>query len=290
MGRRRLALAAMAAAFTLGTTTAHAQTAFPLYGKDKWLGSVNDFTNTLFPQHFNFIIPENAGKWGSAAGTTRTAAYRWTALDQAYNFAKTNDMKFNFHVLLWGNQQPTWMANLSPDDQLAEIKKWFQAVATRYPDIDWLQVVNEATWDPPDCNAPKNQGTACSDSGNYVNALGGYGATGHDWIINAFKLARQYFPHTKLMINDVLITNSDSATTEYLKIITDLQKENLIDGIGEQEHVFAFTTGVSGPTVPGRPWAPEPNMAVHKANLDRLAATGLPIMVTEFEADGLPAY
>src|SRR3954451_8665974 len=80
MGRRRLALAAMAAAFTLGTTTAHAQTAFPLYGKDKWLGSVNDFTNTLFPQHFNFIIPENAGKWGSAAGTTRTAAYRWTAL------------------------------------------------------------------------------------------------------------------------------------------------------------------------------------------------------------------
>src|SRR4051795_6296492 len=167
MGTRRLAvaLAATAAAFTLGTATAHAQTAFPLYGKDKWLGSVNDFTNTLFTQHFNFVIPENAGKWGSAAGTTRTAAYRWTALDQAYNFAKTNGMKFNFHVLVWGNQQPTWMATLPADEQLAEIKKWFAAVAEPSPDIDYLQVVNEALHAPPDCTAPANQGNNCAASG-----------------------------------------------------------------------------------------------------------------------------
>src|SRR5262245_24912681 len=49
-----------------------------------------------------------AGKWGSAAGTTRTAAMRWANLDQAYNFAQANNLPFNFHVLVWGNQQPTW--------------------------------------------------------------------------------------------------------------------------------------------------------------------------------------
>ena len=84
---------------------------------------------------------------------------RWTQLDQAYNFAKTNDVPFNFHILLWGNQQPTWMATLPPDEQLVEIKKWFAAVAARYPNIDVLQVVNEGTWDPPDGSMPKNAGS-----------------------------------------------------------------------------------------------------------------------------------
>ena len=37
------------------------------------------------------------------------------------------------NVLLWGNQQPTWMATLPPEEQLLEIKKWFAAVAARYP-------------------------------------------------------------------------------------------------------------------------------------------------------------
>ena len=170
---------------------------FPLYAKDKFLGNANDFTTPPFPRYFNQLIPENAGKWGSAAGTTRTAAMRWTALDQAYNFAKTNNVKFNFHILLWGNQQPTWMATLPPEEQLAEIKKWFAAVAARYPDIDVLQVVNEGTWDPPDGSTPKNAGANFSSSGNYVQALGGYNGTdgtGYDWILNGFRLAQAVLP------------------------------------------------------------------------------------------------
>jgi endo-1,4-beta-xylanase len=283
----RLAVVATLAGLALGLPgPAHAQTQ-----PSKYLGSVNLFTDSLFKQYFNQVIPENAGKWGSAAGTTRTGAMRWTQLDQAYNFAKSNGFPFMFHVLLWGNQQPTWMSSLPADQQLLEIKKWFAAVAERYPDIDWLQVVNEATWDPPDCSAPKNQ-ASCNDAGNYVKALGGANdtdGTGWDWVLNAFRLARQYFPHTKLMINDVLITGQDVDTTRYLDIIHILQREHLIDGIGLQAHAFEFTPGVSGPTVPGRPWIAQPDMSVHKANLERLAATGLPIMITELDLDGLSA-
>src|SRR3954466_10392701 len=175
---RRARLAVVAAALVaaaLGPAEADAQ--FPLYGKDKWLGSVNDFTRPSFTQWFNEVTPENAGKWGSAAGTTRTAAMRWTALDQAYNFAKTNGFKFNFHVLLWGNQQPTWMASLPADEQLVEIKKWFAAVAERSPKIDDLPVVNEALHHPPDCAAPSNSGSNCAASGNYARALGGANGT-----------------------------------------------------------------------------------------------------------------
>jgi GH35 family endo-1,4-beta-xylanase len=265
--------------------------AAPAVAQDKFLGSVNDFTNPLFTQYFNQVTPENAGKWGSAAGTTRTAPMRWTALDQAYAFAKSNGFGFNFHVLLWGNQQPTWMATLPPDEQLAEIKKWFAAVAARYPAIDWLQVVNEATWDPPDGSVPKNAGANFASSGNYVQALGGANGTdgtGYDWILNAFRLARQYFPNTKLMINDVAVTGMTAATDEYVKIINILKRENLVDRVGLQAHAFEFIpNNPNVPSIPGHPYEPVTDMAVHKANLDRLAATGVPIQVTELDLDGL---
>ncbi|RZL13923.1 MAG: hypothetical protein EOO62_06850 [Hymenobacter sp.] len=47
--------------------------------------------------------------------------------------AKDNGFPFRFHVLTWGAQQPTWMDNLSPANQLLEIKQWCAAVAQRYP-------------------------------------------------------------------------------------------------------------------------------------------------------------
>ena len=73
------------------------------------------------------------------------------------------------------------------------------------------------------------------------------------------------------MINDYSITNNDTDTGRYIQIINLLKAENLIHAVGVQGHAFS-TTG---------------NMAQHKANLDRLAATGLPIQVTELDIDGV---
>jgi len=269
-----------AAAPSSGSAQADAAIAaadFPISGEDKFLGNANLFTDPLFTQFFNQVTPENAGKWGSAAGLTRTAPMRWGNLDATYDFAEDNGFPFNFHVLVWGNQQPTWMESLSSEEQLAEIDQWFAAVAERYPGIDWIQVVNEPLHDPPDCEHPMNQGASCPSSGDYLQALGGHNGTdgtGWDWVLNAFRLARQHFgPDAKLMINDYSITNSNFATTQYLEIIELLEDEDLIDAIGVQGH--AFSTGG--------------DMATHAGNLDRLAATGLPIQVTELDIDGLAA-
>jgi hypothetical protein len=91
------------------------------------------------------------------------------------------------------------------------------------------------------------------------------------------------------MLNDVAITGMTAATDEYLKIINLLKRENLIDRIGLQAHAFEFIPGVTnGPTIPGHPYQPVDDMAVHKANLDRIAATGIPIQLTELDLDGLP--
>src|SRR5690606_20265077 len=108
-------------------------------------------------------------------------------------------------------------------------------------------------------------------NGNYYNALGGAGTTGWDWILTAFRMAREIFPDSiKLMINEYGILSSSSTASEYLEIIRLLQAENLVDVIGVQGH--AFTT-VAPATLMRRV-------------LDSLATAGLPIQVTEMDIDG----
>ena len=131
--------------------------------------------------------------------------------------------------------------------------------------MDMIDVVNEPLigHNPPD---------GSGGHANYIKALGGAGATGWDWVIKAFELARQYIPNAKLLINDYGIINSNSATTSYLQIINLLKDRGLIDGIGVQGHRFALESA-------------NPNLI--KDNLTRLAATGLPIYMSEFDLGNL---
>jgi endo-1,4-beta-xylanase len=239
----------------------------------KFLGGVSSPTQNLnFNAYFNQVTPENGGKWGSVENVRDVMT--WNELDTAYNMAKNNVLKapgdprdgtpyplpFRLHTLIWGNQQPPWIAALPPEEQLAEIEEWFQETAARYPGIDFIDVVNEPLHDPPDDPA----------DGGYILALGGSGATGWDWIIKAFELARQYFPDAKLGINEFSVTNDGNLMRRYIEIIALLQERGLIDTVGVQGHAFS----TRGP------------MATHVANLDLLAATGLPIYVTELDIDG----
>jgi endo-1,4-beta-xylanase len=215
-----------------------------------------------FEAYWNQVSPENAGKWGSVEGIRNNM--NWGGLDAAYALAKDNDFPFHFHVLIWGAQQPAWIDTLQPAEQLEEITEWFQEVANRYNDIDFLEVVNEPL---PGHNPP--DGT--SGRANYKEALGGDGDTGWDWVVTAFQMARDIFPsETQLMINDFNILSSTSSTAQYLGIIRLLQSQNLIDIIGVQGHAFTTTA---------------PTVTMIK-NLDSLATTGLPIQVTEMDIDG----
>lgn len=254
---------AVVIAVLLASLGLHAQNVPLAQGLAKFLGSAYSANQAPgFADYWNKVTPENAGKWGRAEPVR--GQMEWTALDEAYRFAKSHGFPFQMHNLIWGQQQPAWIRHLPPDEQRREIEKWFAAVATRYPDIDFIDVVNEPLNTPPDRNH--------NDGGHYMQALGGSGASGWDWVLTAYRMARHDFPHAKLLINEYNVTNSDKNTGRYLQIIALLQKEHLIDGIGVQEHAFE-----TAPNVP---------MSVHRANLDRLAATGLPIYVSELDIDG----
>ena len=288
--RRGWSMALAGAALALTPASAHAQ--FPIYGKDKFLGSINEFTRPLFTQYFNQITPENGGKWGSAAGTTRTAAMRWTAARPGLQLRARPTASSSTSTCCCGatSSRRGWRRcrprSSSPRSRSGS-RPWPSATRTS----SGCRSSTRPTWDPPDGSTPKNAGANFASSGNYVQALGGATAptaratTGSS---TAFRLAKQYFPNTKLMLNDVAITGMTASTDEYLKIINILKRENLIDVVGLQAHAFEFIPdNPNVPSIPGHPYEPVDDMRVHKANLDRLAATGMPIQITELDLDGL---
>jgi GH35 family endo-1,4-beta-xylanase len=206
-----------------------------------------DYTNLL--GYFDQITPGNAGKWGSVEAVQ--GQMNWTDLDTAYQFAKDNHIPFKFHNLIWGQQQPSWITSLSAADQLAAVDAWMSAVAARYPDLATIDVVNEPLHSPPP----------------YAAALGGSGSTGWDWVITAFQMARQHFPNAQLLLNDYSVLALPSFTQNYLTIINLLNAQGLIDGIGEQGHFYERS----------------PDLSVLQADLASLAATGLPIYISELD-------
>jgi endo-1,4-beta-xylanase len=240
----------------------------------KFLGGAHSPGNALnFGAYWNQVTPENGGKWGSVEGTRDVM--NWTQARAAREHARANGQVFKWHVLFWGNQQPNWMYSLTNEEQMEEIHEWLGAIAAEFPDLEQIEVVNEPLHDPPDRTSPGNT-VPTSGSGGYAEALGGAGVTGWDWIINAFTLARQYFPNAKLMLNDYSITNGDLSTTRYLEIIRLLQDRGLIDLVGIQAHAFEFNYN----NLPQ-------SAATHTANIARLAETGLPIYATELDIDGV---
>lgn len=243
---------ALAALFCGGS--AFARSATTDAGAVRFLGCAYSASQAEgFAEYWNEVTPENAGKWGSVEAVR--GRMDWTALDAAYDFAQTHHFPFELHLLVWAKQQPTWLQQLPPAEQRRAIERWFAAVAARYPDLQYVQVVNEPLHHLPD----------------YANALGGAGASGWRWVIEAFRLARRDFPHARLLINDYSIINDRAATRRYLELIHLLQHQHLIDGIGLQAHAFS-THGVP--------------LTLLRSNLDKLATAGLPIYITELDIDG----
>jgi endo-1,4-beta-xylanase len=121
--------------------------------------------------------------------------------------------------------------------------------------MDFCDVVNEPLHAPP----------------SYKNALGGDGATGWDWMIESFELARrQHLPaKTQLHLNEYSVINDGNANARFIQIINLLKDRGLIDGIGVQGHNFEVNGGAS--------------MTTLHNNLSNLAATGLPVYITEFD-------
>jgi endo-1,4-beta-xylanase len=221
-------------------------------GKTKFLGNIlgSAQSDPDFATYWNQVTPENSGKWGSVEATR--GLMDWSGLDAMYQYAKSHGFVFKQHNFVWGQQQPTWLDTLPPDQQRIAVEKWIRAYSQRYPDSQLIDVVNEPLHDPP----------------HYKKALGGDGKTGWDWLVWSYATARRYCPHSKLLLNEYGILAGGPDLKRYLTIIKILKDRHLIDGIGLQGHNLE---NVGHNTI--------------RSNLRRLGRLGLPIYISELDFD-----
>ncbi len=233
----------------LGATSSFAQLS---KNPNKFLGNITTMYNIRsdFSDYWNQLTPENETKWASIEGTRDV--YNWQTVDAEYQYCKNHDFPFKFHTLIWGAQYPTWMDNLSESEQLEEIIEWFDAVAARYPDLEYIDVVNEAiTGHAP---AP------------FKNALGGDGISGYDWIVKAFIMARERWPNAMLIYNDY--NTFQWNTNEYIDLLQKIVAAGApVDLAGCQSHDLNDVSGSDFKTVLER---------IHNE-------TGLPILISEYD-------
>jgi endo-1,4-beta-xylanase len=204
-----------------------------------------------FASMWNQITPENEGKWGSVEAVRNQM--NWAGLDRAYAYAKQNKVLFKQHTMVWGSQQPGWLASLPPAQQAAEVEEWIRLFCQRYPDTAIIDVVNEP---PPHTNPV------------YARALGGAGASGYDWIAQAFKLTRKYCPNAILVLNDYNNIEYGADNARFIEIANAIKRAGApVDALGLQAH-----DAHKLPT------------ATVKAFMDKIAQqTGLPLYVTEYD-------
>ena len=150
-------------------------------GHSKFLGNTDDSPDSNFIDYWTQTTAGNAGKWGSIGISEDTTQWNWSGLDRLYNYALSHHLIFKDHNLIWGAQQPSWISGLDSATQYHYIETWIRQVGQRYPKIDLIDVVNEPLGghNPPD-------GGGSPARANYINALGGYGKTGWDWVITFF--------------------------------------------------------------------------------------------------------
>jgi GH35 family endo-1,4-beta-xylanase len=188
---------------------------------------------------WNQITAENECKWASIEGSR--GRYNWSGCDAAYNWAKNNGGHFKFHALVWGSQYPNWLNGLSTDETKKAITAWFDAVKQHYPDLEMIDVVNEAI------RTGNNQyHSGYGNNNNIIPALGGDNGQ-YTFVTTAFKMARERWPKAILIYNDynTVQWNKDQG----IDLINTIKKNGApVDAYGLQAHDMMSQGGGAGGT------------------------------------------
>ena len=225
--QRRIKICLLLAAILLPATSFAQLSSNP----DKFLGNITtgnsnmDFNGFKFSDYWNQVTPENATKWESVEGTR--GQYNWGGADNAYTYAKSHNFPFKFHCFVWGSQFPKWIKDLSPSERYKAIGEWMDAAKNHYPDLQLIDVVNEAM--------NGHQG----DTYLMQEALGGNGKTGYDWLIKAFEMAHERWPDAILIYNDYNVLQW--GVNEFIGLVGTLRDAGApIDAYGCQAHHFTL--------------------------------------------------
>jgi len=173
----------------------------------------------LIAHHFSTATPENAMKWQLTE--PQPGLFTFGQADTFMDYAEANTLWPVGHTLVWHSQTPDWVfSNATREVLLNRMSNHIHAVAGRYRGrIKAWDVVNEAL----------------NENGSYRTSRW-HQIIGPDYIVHAFRFARQADPDAELYYNDYNI-ESPNKRTGVVHIVRQLQAAGeRIDGIGIQGH------------------------------------------------------
>ena len=261
-------------AFALAASMASVANAALADGATKFVGNITTMGSVRndFGTYWNQITAENECKWQSIEGSRGN--YNFGGCDAAYNWAKNNGGFFKFHALVWGSQYPNWLGNLSADDTKKAITDWFDRVKKQYPDLDMIDVVNEAI------RTGNNQYHSGYPNTKIIQALGGDNNGDYTFVTTAFKMARERWPDAILIYNDYNTVQWQK--NEGIQLIQTIKKNGApVDAYGLQAHDMMTQGGGAGGTGGGGGCL---NINTLKSVLDEIwEKTQTPMFISEYD-------
>lgn len=244
-------------------------------GAAKFVGNITTRgqVRSDFGQYWNQITAENECKWASIEGSRGN--YNFNGCKAAYNWAKQNGGHFKFHALVWGSQYPNWLNGMSVADTKTAITQWFDAVKKNFPDLEMIDVVNEAI--------RTGQGQYHSGYGknnNIIGALGGDNNGDYNFVTTAFKMARERWPEAILIYNDYNTVQWQK--NEGIQLVQTILKNGApVDAYGQQAHDMMSQGGGAGGTGGGGTCL---NINTLKSTIKEIHdKTGIPLFITEYD-------
>lgn len=234
-----------------------------IYGAatQKYMLSSNREFATSFAQECAMLVPEDELKWRNLRPTPNS--FDFTQSDWLARFARTHNMLFRGHTLVWHAKLPKWFKSTVNRQNAEQIMlKHITTVAGHYAGkIHSWDVVNEAV-------SPKDGRSDGLRNTPWLKFLGS------DYIDIAFRTAAQADPKALLVYNDYSMeydTPKDEAKrTAVLKLLERLKSKGTpVHALGIQAHLWGGETRF--------------NALKLKAFLKNVADLGLKIMITELD-------
>lgn len=181
----------------------------------------------LIRQQFQILTPENCMKPQSIH--PQENEWNFQDSDRFVEFARANKLEVVGHCLVWAKDDRTdsWMMEengklVTQDTLLRRIEHHVQTVVQRYTDVATMwDVVNEAV----------------SDSGDQLLRDSIYSrTTGIEFLVTAFKAAREKAPHALLIYNDYN-DHKPEKRDKIIQLLTQLKQQGApVDAYGMQGH------------------------------------------------------
>ncbi len=225
------------------------------------VNGVNPIESELIAKEFSAIVPENVMK--PQPIQPEENKFFWDSADKFVAFGEKNKQVVTSHCLMWHSQIGRWMfvdaegKDVSPEVLKERMHKHISAVVGRYKGrIKGWDVVNEAF----------------EDNGKYRNSKF-YQILGKDFIKYAFQFAHEADPDAELNYNDYNVENPAKCDA-IVALVKELKSAGCrIDAVGTQAHWHMKS----------------PSLEATETSFKKLKATGVHILVTEWDISILPS-